>query len=251
MKQGPVAETLNGPLGELFDQQQLADVSGSVNNGAHGHCFYGSKYQEQLQDKLHRAVELCDSLQSFFAMHSIGGGTGSGLCTMLALRELTEHAECVLPIQNEALMDLCAKIDRGTSSAKGLSGFGTLAVTENEARVVDGSRLTGCMDLRELDKFYKSGKEPPLAATRPAKKKSAAAHPGDQKKTSAFGQMNNIVVRLLTNLTSSMRFEGSLNVDLNEITTNLVPFPRLRFLLSSMSPEFATSDPRQQPRRLN
>lgn len=27
-----------------------------------------------------------------------------------------------------------------------------------------------------------------------------------------------------------MRFEGSLNIDLNEITTTLVPFPRLRFL---------------------
>ncbi|GMF62904.1 unnamed protein product [Phytophthora fragariaefolia] len=287
MEQGPVAETLSGPLGELFDQQQqLTDVSGSGNNWAHGHCLYGPKYREQLQDKLHRAVELCDSLQSFFVMHSMGGGTGSGLGTyilglledqypdvyrfatvvfpsedddvvtspynsMLALRELTEHADCVLPIENEALMDLCAKIDRGTSSAKGLSGFGTLAGTESEARVVDGSRLTDCMDLRELEKFYKSGKEPPLAATRPARKKSAAAHPGAQKKTSAFGQMNNIVARLLTNLTSSMRFEGSLNVDLNEITTNLVPFPKLHFLLSSMSPVFATSDPRQQPRRLN
>jgi tubulin epsilon len=63
--------------------------------------------------------------------------------------------------------------------------------------------------------------------------------------------MNNIVARMLTNLTSSMRFEGSLNVDLNEITTNLVPFPKLHFLLSSMSPVFATADPRQQPRRLN
>jgi tubulin epsilon len=27
-----------------------------------------------------------------------------------------------------------------------------------------------------------------------------------------------------------MRFEGPLNIDLNEITTTLVPFPRLRFL---------------------
>lgn len=33
MEQGPVAETLAGPLGELFDQQQfLTDVSGSGNN---------------------------------------------------------------------------------------------------------------------------------------------------------------------------------------------------------------------------
>ena len=33
-----------------------------------------------------------------------------------------------------------------------------------------------------------------------------------------------------------MRFEGQLNLDLNEVTTNLVPYPRLHFLLSSLSP---------------
>lgn len=41
---------------------------------------------------------------------------------------------------------------------------------------------------------------------------------------------------MLLNLTSSSRFDGSLNIDLNEITTNLVPFPRLHYLLTSLSP---------------
>ena len=31
-----------------------------------------------------------------------------------------------------------------------------------------------------------------------------------------------------------MRFEGILNVDLNEITMNLVPYPDLHFLISSL-----------------
>lgn len=31
---------------------------------------------------------------------------------------------------------------------------------------------------------------------------------------------------MLNNLTCSMRFEGDLNVDMNEITMNLVPYPR-------------------------
>lgn len=56
------------------------------------------------------------------------------------------------------------------------------------------------------------------------------------KKNEIFSKMNTIVGHLLSNLTSSMRFSGKLNVDLNEITMNLVPFPRLHFLLSSMSP---------------
>ncbi len=33
-----------------------------------------------------------------------------------------------------------------------------------------------------------------------------------------------------------MRFPGSLNVDLNEITSTLVPFPRLHFLTTSLAP---------------
>ena len=31
-------------------------------------------------------------------------------------------------------------------------------------------------------------------------------------------------------------FDGELNVDLNEFQTNLVPFPRLHFMITSMAP---------------
>lgn len=34
----------------------------------------------------------------------------------------------------------------------------------------------------------------------------------------------------------AVRFEGQLNLDLNEVVTNLVPYPRLHFLLASMTP---------------
>ena len=63
--------------------------------------------------------------------------------------------------------------------------------------------------------------------------------------------MNNIIANLLSNLTCSMRFEGVLNVDFNEITMNLVPYPDLHFLVSSIAPLFALADPRLQPRKLD
>jgi hypothetical protein len=37
-------------------------------------------------------------------------------------------------------------------------------------------------------------------------------------------------------MTSALRFEGDLNVDMNEFQTNLVPFPRLHFMTSSYAP---------------
>lgn len=48
-----------------------------------------------------------------------------------------------------------------------------------------------------------------------------------------------------------MRFEGDLNVDLNEITMNLVPYPRMHFLLSSLSPLYNVLNPKFQPRNID
>jgi tubulin epsilon len=50
------------------------------------------------------------------------------------------------------------------------------------------------------------------------------------------------MVKLIANLFSSMRFEGTMNVDINDIVTNLVPFPRLKYLLSSMTPLYQGAD---------
>lgn len=36
-----------------------------------------------------------------------------------------------------------------------------------------------------------------------------------------------------------------MNVDINDIVTNLVPFPRLNYLLSSMAPLFGARDVKQ------
>lgn len=61
--------------------------------------------------------------------------------------------------------------------------------------------------------------------------------------------MNNIVANMLLHMTSSSRFDGSLNVDVNEITMNLVPFPRMHFLVSSLTPLYALADVHIPPRR--
>ena len=48
---------------------------------------------------------------------------------------------------------------------------------------------------------------------------------------------------------SASRFEGDLNVDLNEITMNLVPYPRLHYLVSAISPLYTLKDVSLPPRR--
>lgn len=45
-----------------------------------------------------------------------------------------------------------------------------------------------------------------------------------------------MVAQLISSLTTSLRFDGALNVDLNEFQTNLVPYPRIHFMACSYSP---------------
>ncbi|OWF35961.1 tubulin epsilon chain-like [Mizuhopecten yessoensis] len=254
MEEGVVNEMMKGPLKEVFDFQQLiTDVSGAGNNWAVGHKMYGTQYKEKLTDVIRRAAEFCDCLQCFFVIHSMGGGTGSGVGTfilnlleeeypdiyrfvtavypsaeddvitspynsVLAMRELTEKADCVLPVENQALMDIVNKVSKSVPSLKtGKKTFSGLSETMKAGSAI----TTG------------EGGTVSKAEERP------------------FDSMNNIVANLLLNMTSSARFEGSLNVDLNEITMNLVPFPRLHYLVSSQSPLYAIADVKLPPRRLD
>lgn len=244
MEEGVVNEILQGPLRDVFDSKQLiTDVSGSGNNWAVGHKVYGSTYREEIVENLRKAAEHCDCLQCFFVIHSMGGGTGSGLGTfvlnvledefpevyrivtsvypsaeddvitspynsVLAMRELTEHADCVLPIENQSLVDIVNKI-------KHMSHCGKLGAEIKQSSTI----ISGQGGVK--------GQEKP------------------------FDAMNNIVANMLLNLTSSARFEGSLNMDLNEITMNLVPFPKLHYLVSSLTPLYTLADVNVPSRRLD
>jgi tubulin epsilon len=75
---------------------------------------------------------------------------------------------------------------------------------------------------------------------------------GGNKKAKHYEKENSIVANVINNLTCSMRFEGDLNVDLNEITMNLVPFPRMHFLLSSLAPLYNLINPKSyEPRSID
>lgn len=43
-------------------------------------------------------------------------------------------------------------------------------------------------------------------------------------------------IQVISSLTASLRFDGALNVDVTEFQTNLVPYPRIHFMLSSYAP---------------
>ncbi|XP_032340612.1 tubulin epsilon chain isoform X2 [Camelus ferus] len=227
----------------IYDEA-ISSFFRNVDTRAVGHKVFGSLYQEQILEKLRKSAEHCDCLQCFFIIHSMGGGTGSGLGTfllkvledefpevyrfvtsiypsgeddvitspynsILAMKELNEHADCVLPIDNQSLFDIISKIELMMNSGK----LGTVI--------------------------------------KPKSLVTSSAGTSKKRQEKPFDKMNNIVANLLLNLTSSARFEGSLNMDLNEISMNLVPFPQLHYLVSSLTPLYTLADVNIPPRRLD
>jgi tubulin alpha len=51
-----------------------------------------------------------------------------------------------------------------------------------------------------------------------------------------YTNLNRLVSQVISSLTASLRFSGALNVDITEFQTNLVPYPRIHFMLSSYAP---------------
>lgn len=51
-----------------------------------------------------------------------------------------------------------------------------------------------------------------------------------------YTNLNRLIAQVISSLTASLRFDGALNVDINEFQTNLVPYPRIHFMLCSYAP---------------
>merc|ERR1739847_108301 len=51
-----------------------------------------------------------------------------------------------------------------------------------------------------------------------------------------YTNLNRLISQVILSLTASLRFDGALNVDVTEFQTNLVPYPRIHFMLSSYEP---------------
>jgi len=52
----------------------------------------------------------------------------------------------------------------------------------------------------------------------------------------SYESLNRIIAQVVSSITASLRFNGALNVDLNEFQTNLVPYPRIHFPLATYAP---------------
>lgn len=69
---------------------------GVGNNWAKGHYTEGAELIDSVLDVVRKEAEDCDCLQGFQLAHSLGGGTGSGMGTLLISKIREEYPDRIM-----------------------------------------------------------------------------------------------------------------------------------------------------------
>ncbi|XP_044756015.1 tubulin epsilon chain-like [Coccinella septempunctata] len=215
MEDSVLSRFSNSKLSFLFDKSAIIrNYPGSSNNWAEGYCTHGSTFKNNILKIVTKYVERCDSLHGILLVYSMGGGTGSGLGSFV-LEQLDDHfpnierfVVCVYPNGSE---DVVTGPYNAMLATQYLARHATCVFpAENRA-------LQDLCDRRRLTTRSEDAR-------------------GCWSVAGTFDDLNSILVKLLLHVTSGSRFSGQLNFDMNEINTNMVPFPQMKFLCSSFSP---------------
>ncbi|EPR64302.1 alpha-tubulin I, putative [Toxoplasma gondii ME49] len=210
-----VDDVRKGSYGKLFHPDYLlSGKEDAANNFARGYYTVGREMADTVMECIRRLADNCDGLQGFLVFHAVGGGTGSGLGCHLMETLSVEFARkpklnfCVWP-SPQVSTSVVEPYNAVLSSHSLLEYTDVAVILDNEA-VYDICR-------RNLDIQIPS-----------------------------YCDLNRIIAQVISSVTTSLRFDGALNVDMTEYQTNLVPYPRIHFLLTSYAPLLSASKYRHE-----
>ncbi|PAA84111.1 hypothetical protein BOX15_Mlig001535g6, partial [Macrostomum lignano] len=204
-----VDEVRTGTYRQLFHPEQL--ISGkedAANNYARGQYTVGKEIITPVRDYLSKLVESCSSLQGFIVFHSFGGGTGAGFTSLLMEKLSSEYGKR-------------SKLQFSIYPAPQIS---TAVVEPMNAILCNHGTIShaNCTVIVDNEAIYSICRKN-LDIERPT-----------------YTNLNRLVGQVVSSVTASLRFEGSLNVDLSEFQTNLVPYPKIHFPLATLAPIIST-----------
>ncbi|KAI1308999.1 Tubulin beta-2 chain [Halotydeus destructor] len=97
LEPGTMDAVRSGPFGQMFRPDNFVfGQSGAGNNWAKGHYTEGAELVDSVMDVIRREAEHCDCLQGFQLTHSLGGGTGSGMGTLLISKIREEYPDRIM-----------------------------------------------------------------------------------------------------------------------------------------------------------
>lgn len=97
LEPGTMDAVRSSQFGSLFHPDNfIYGQSGASNNWAKGHYTEGAEILDSILDVVRKDVESCDCFQGLQLTHSLGGGTGSGLGTLLSAKIREEYPDRIM-----------------------------------------------------------------------------------------------------------------------------------------------------------
>ncbi|XP_071550920.1 tubulin alpha chain-like [Panulirus ornatus] len=194
-----------GSYRQLFHPNYLiTGKEDAANNYARGYYTVGKEKINNVLNCIRRMVEGCSRFEGFMIFHSFGGGTGSGFTTLLMEMLSVEYA------RKNKLEFVIYPAPRISTAV--VEPYNSVLATHLTLEHAD------CVFLVDNEAIYDI-----------CQKKLDIDCP-------KYTDLNRLISQVVSSVTASLRFPGSLNVDLNEFQTNLVPYPRIHFPLVSYAP---------------
>jgi len=205
LEPGTMDSVRASPFGGLFRPDNFVfGQSGAGNNWAKGHYTEGAELIDSVLDVVRKEAEGCDCLQGFQVTHSLGGGTGSGMGTLLISKIREEYPDRMMMtfsvFPSPKVSDTVVEPYNCTLSVH------QLVENADEVMVIDNEAL--------YDICFRT-----LKLTTPT-----------------YGDLNHLVSAVMAGATCCLRFPGQLNADLRKLAVNLIPFPRLHFFMIGFAP---------------
>ncbi|ORY95075.1 tubulin gamma chain [Syncephalastrum racemosum] len=197
----------DSPYANLYNPENILtsnEGGGAGNIWAHGYS-QGETVYEDIIDMVDREADGSDSLEGFMLLHSIAGGTGSGLGSFLLERLNDRYPKKLIQTysvfpNSEEVSDIVVQPYNSMLTLK------RLTCNADSVVVLDNAALA-----------------------RIATDRLHIANP-------SFEQTNQLVSTVMSASTTTLRYPGYMNNDLVGIVSSLIPTPRCHFLTTAYTP---------------
>jgi len=191
--------------GQIFRPDNfIFGQNGAGNNWAKGHYTDGAELIDSVIDVVRKETENCDCLQGFQLTHSLGGGTGSGMGTLLLSKIREEYPDRM--IASYSVFPSPKVSDTVVEPYNAVLSIHQLIENTDETFCIDNEALYDiCFRTLKLE------------------------NPN-------YGDLNHLISSTMSGVTTCLRFPGQLNADLRKLAVNMVPFPRLHFFIPGFAP---------------
>merc|ERR1712226_1509334 len=200
-----IDEVRTGDMRALYHPEQLINAKeDAANNYARGHYTIGKEIIDAAMERIRKVADDCTALQGFAVFMSTGGGTGSGLGSLLLERLSVDYGK-------KSKLGFVVYPSPQVSTAV-VEPYNSVLSTHS---LLEHTDVAVILDNEAVYDIYRRN----LDIERPT-----------------YTNLNRLVAQTISSLTASLRFDGALNVDITEFQTNLVPYPRIHFMLTSYAP---------------